>query len=94
MGMSCKWVYMPSLDILMFFSLILYLSLLLTLFVDGIKSNNKLVWILMMAFVGYALQAFLNIRVNTVAPTFYIIIGMMAGLISQEKVKVKIKEVV
>ena len=76
------------------FSLILYLSLLLTLFVDGIKSNNKLVWILMMAFVGYALQAFLNIRVNTVAPTFYIIIGMMAGLISQEKVKVKIKEVV
>ena len=48
----------------------------------------------MMAFVGYALQAFLNIRVNTVAPTFYIIIGMMAGLISQEKVKVKIKEVV
>ena len=75
------------------FSLILYLSLLLTLFVDGIKSNNKLVWILMMAFVGYALQAFLNIRVNTVAPTFYIIIGMMAGLISQEKVKAKIKEV-
>lgn len=75
------------------FSLILYLSLLLTLFVDGIKSNNKLVWILMMAFVGYALQAFLNIRVNTVAPTFYIIIGMMAGLISQEKVKGKIKKV-
>lgn len=74
------------------FSLILYLSLLLTLFVDGIKSNNKLVWILMMAFVGYALQAFLNIRVNTVAPTFYIIMGMMAGLISQEKVKTKIKK--
>ena len=75
------------------FSLILYLSLLLTLFVDGIKSNNKLVWVLMMAFVGYALQAFLNIRVNTVAPTFYIITGMLAGLISQEKVKEKIKKV-
>ena len=75
------------------FSLILYLTLLLVLFTDSIKSNNKLVWILMMAFVGYALQAFLNIRVNTVAPTFYIIIGMIAGLISQEKVKVKIKGV-
>lgn len=75
------------------FSLILYLSLLLTLFVDSIKSNNKLIWVLMMAFIGYALQAFLNISVNTVAPTFYIIMGMMAGLISQEKVKGKLKKV-
>lgn len=71
------------------FTLILYLGLLLILFIDSIKSNNKLVWILMMAFVGYALQAFLNISVNTVAPTFYIIMGMTSGLISQEKVKVK-----
>ena len=75
------------------FSLILYLGLLLTLFVDGIKSNSKLVWVLMMAFVGYALQAFLNIRVNTVAPMFYIIMGIMVGLISQEKVKGKSKKV-
>ena len=54
---------------------------------------NKLIWVLMMAFIGYALQAFLNISVNTVAPTFYIIMGMMAGLISQEKVKGKLKKV-
>lgn len=70
------------------FSLVLYLGLLLVLFIDGVKSNNKLVWVLLMAFVGYALQAFLNISVNTVAPIYFIIIGMMAGLISHEKVKV------
>ena len=75
------------------FTLISYLSLLLLLFIDGVKSNNKLIWVLMMAFIGYALQAFLNISVNTVAPTFYIIMGMMAGLISQEKVKGKLKKV-
>lgn len=75
------------------FTLISYLSLLLLLFIDGIKSNNKLIWVLMMAFIGYTLQAFLNISVNTVAPTFYIIMGMMAGLISQEKVKGKLKKV-
>lgn len=70
------------------FSLVLYLGLLLVLFVDGVRSNNKLVWILLVAFVGYALQAFLNIRVNTVALIYFIIMGMMAGLISKEKVKV------
>lgn len=75
------------------FTLNSYLSLLLLLFIDGVKSNNKLIWVLMMAFIGYALQAFLNISVNTVAPTFYIIMGMMAGLISQEKVKGKLKKV-
>lgn len=75
------------------FTLISYLSLLLLLFIDGVKSNNKLIWVLMMAFIGYALQAFLNISVNTVAPTFYIIMGMMAGLVSQEKVKGKLKKV-
>ena len=75
------------------FTLISYLSLLLLLFIDGVKSNNKLIWVLMMAFIGYALQAFLNISVNTVAPIFYIIMGMMAGLISQEKVKGKLKKV-
>lgn len=69
-------------------SLVLYLGLLLILFIDGIKSNNKLVWVLLMAFIGYALQAFLNISVNTVAPIYFIIIGMMAGLISKEKLKV------
>ncbi len=70
------------------FSLVLYLGLLLVLFTDGVRSNNKLVWVLLMSFIGYALQAFLNISVNTVAPIYFIIMGMMAGLISKEKVKV------
>ena len=75
------------------FTLLSYLIILFSLFIDGVKSNNKLVWVLMMPFIGYALQAFLNISVIFVAPTFYIIMGMMAGLISQEKVKEKIKKV-
>lgn len=69
------------------FTLLSYLVLLFNMLLDGIKSNNKLVWVLMMAFVGYALQAFLNISVIFVAPIFYIIMGMMAGLVSKEKVK-------
>jgi putative inorganic carbon (HCO3(-)) transporter len=75
------------------FTLLSYLIILFSLFIDGVKSNNKLVWVLMMPFIGYALQAFLNISVIFVAPTFYIIMGMMAGLISQEKVKGKLKKV-
>ena len=68
---------------------LLFGVLLFNLFIDGIKSNNKLVWILLFAFIGYALQAFLNISVINVAFIFYIIMGMLAGLITTEKKEVK-----
>lgn len=67
------------------FALVTYLLLFLNLFVDGIKSKNKTSWILLMSFIGYAAQAFLNISIITVAPIFYIIIGMLAASINHEK---------
>lgn len=72
------------------FHLIVYLVLLFNLFIDGIKSNNKLVWILLFAFIGYALQAFLNISVINVAFIFYMIMGMLAGLVNNEKSNEKV----
>ena len=72
------------------FHLIVYLVLLSNLFIDGIKSKNKLVWILLFAFIGYALQAFLNISVINVAFIFYMIMGMLAGLVNNEKLKKKV----
>ena len=67
------------------FACVYYLSLLLLLFVRGIKSKDKLVWILLFAFVGYVLQAFTNISVYNVAPFFFVVMGFMEGLIIKEK---------
>lgn len=72
------------------YTLVIYLLLLSSLFIDGIKSNNKLVWLLLAGIVGYALQAFLNISVVSVAPIFYMIMGMLAGLINIYKMKEKV----
>lgn len=68
------------------YTLVIYLVLLLNIFIDGIKSNNKLVWILLMPFIGYVLQAFLNISVVNVAPIFYMIMGMLCSLFSKKEV--------
>ncbi len=74
------------------FTLITYLSLLFNLFIDGIKSKNKLVWVLLMSFIGYAVQAFLNISSVLVAPIYFIIIGMLSGLIYKDKyIKMEVK---
>ena len=61
------------------FTLTTYLIFLLVLFVNGMKSKNKLSWVLLVSFVGYAIQAFLNISVITVAPIFYIIMGLFVA---------------
>jgi len=62
-----------------------YLLLLLLLFIKGVKSNNKLVWALLMAFIGYTIQNFTNISVVNVAPYFYMISGLMLGAINMKK---------
>ena len=72
------------------FTLVAYLILLMNLFIDGVMSNSKLVWILLIGFLGYALQAFMNISVINVAPFYYIIIGFLSGLVSKQKVKEKV----
>lgn len=68
------------------FTLITYLLLLLSMFIDGLKSKEKMAWVLLVGFVGYAIQAFMNISVTTVAPFYFIICGMLVGVIAKEKV--------
>lgn len=65
------------------FALITYLLFLINLFVDGMKSKSKLSWIFMIGFIGYAMQAFLNISVIGVAPVFYIIMGMFVSTLKK-----------
>lgn len=65
------------------FVLLAYLILLLSLFIDSIKSKKPLAWILMVGFIGYALQAFMNISVPRVAPFYFIVLGSLAGLVSK-----------
>ncbi len=67
------------------FSLLTYLTLLVLLFFKSLKSNNNLILILMISMCGYAWQAFLNIQTTRVAPFYFIVIGMLAGLINNEK---------
>ena len=62
------------------FSLLFYLTLLFLVFMRGIKSKDTLVWVLMFGFVGYAVQAFSNIRVYNMAPFFFVVMGILVGL--------------
>lgn len=64
-------------------ALILFLILLFIAFIKGIKCKNSFIFPIYMAFIGYSIQAFLNISVIDVAPYYYIILG----LIFSEKVE-------
>ena len=67
------------------FALITYLIILITIFFKGLKSKNNLIIVLLTGFVGYSLQAFLNISVVTVAPFYFIIMGLLVNQIQLEK---------
>lgn len=54
-----------------------YIILCLLTFIIGLKSKEKGVMILLCGFVAYSIQAFANISVITVAPKYYIIIGLI-----------------
>lgn len=58
-------------------ALILFLMLLFVVFLKGIKCKNSFLIPLYMAFIGYSVQAFLNISVIDVAPYYFIIIGLI-----------------
>ena len=72
-------------------ALILFLLLLLTVFIRGVKHKNNIIFPFCMAFVGYSIQAFFNISVIDVAPYYFIIIGLILSE-SNKKEVVKIKE--
>lgn len=68
------------------FALFTYLILLFNLFVDGIKSKDPLAWALLLGVIGYALQAFMNISVTTVAPFYFIVCGLLVSMVQSKKV--------
>lgn len=58
-------------------ALISFLTLLFIAFIKGIKCKNNFLTPIYMAFIGYSIQAFLNISVIDVAPYYYIILGLI-----------------
>ncbi len=58
-------------------ALILYLIINAILFIKGFKFKQTLEISLYACFVGYCVQAFVNISVIDVAPYFYIILGLL-----------------
>lgn len=74
------------------FSFVIYLILLFLLFFKSIiiiikKRNNVdcLFVALFMSFCGYCIQAFFNISVISVAPIFYIVMGLLCSLMEDDQ---------
>lgn len=70
------------------FSIIVYLSLLIIIFIKSFKkilvNKNKTDYLLptlFLCFICYCIQAFFNISIISVAPIFYIIMGILCSLI-------------
>lgn len=73
-------------------ALILFLVLLFVVFLKGIRNKNSFLIPLYMAFIGYSVQAFLNISVIDVAPYYFIIIGLIFSIQTEkENSKTKVK---
>lgn len=70
-------VYLHTLVSTGILGLIPYLLLCLLVFIKGLKSNDKLIILLLAGFVAYSIQAFSNISVIQVAPIYYVIMGLM-----------------
>lgn len=64
-------------------TLILYLVLCLICCLKSLKLKDELYISLFIAFVGYSIQAFANISVIDVAPTFFIIFGLLMAKLKQ-----------
>ena len=69
------------------FGIITYLLLCLLTFIKALKSKNKEVSILLGGFVTYSIQAFSNISVITVAPIYYVIIGLILSFTKNDNHK-------
>lgn len=75
------------------FALIIYLTVIGYIFFKGLKIKDTKYISLLMAFVAYCIQAFANISVVEVAPTFFAISGLVLGKIqSDQKIIKKVKE--
>ncbi len=67
------------------FSFIVYISWMIVVLVKGIKSKNKYVYLLLFGLIGYNIQGIFNINVIYVMPYYYILTGMMMGLIEGDR---------
>lgn len=82
-------VYLHTLVSTGILGLIPYLLLCLFVFIRGLKSNDKLILLLLAGFVAYSVQAFSNISVIQVAPIYYVMMGLI--LVSERNIK-KVKK--
>lgn len=67
-------------------ALTIFLVLLFLVFLKGIKYKDSLFTPMYMAFIGYSIQAFLNISVIDVAPYYYIIIGILLSKCEEKNI--------
>ena len=58
-------------------SLILFLIILFILFTFSIRVEDSITIALLIAFIGYSIQAFANISTIDVAPLYFIISGLL-----------------
>ena len=69
------------------FALTIYMIILGIIFFKGLKLKETIYISLLMAFIGYCIQAFANISVIEVAPSFYIICGLLLSKIQKNELK-------
>ena len=69
------------------FALIVYLVLMAIIFFKGLKIKEKIYISLLMAFIAYCVQAFANISVVEVAPTFFVICGLLLERIQKDRIR-------
>lgn len=74
------------------FSLLAYLSLLFTIFYLSIKkifkeknSKDYIFICLFLSFIGYSVQAFFNISIISVAPLYYVVLGLLSSELKPNK---------
>lgn len=67
------------------FGFVIYISWMIVIVVKGIKSKNKYVYLLLFGLIGYNIQGIFNINVIYVMPYYYILTGMMMGLIEGDR---------
>lgn len=71
--------------IFVFLTYMLFLGLI---FFKTIKSKDNLTLLLLFSFVGYSVQAFMNISIASVAPFNFIIMGLLINSLNKENSKI------
>lgn len=71
------------------FVFITYMTLLGLTFFKSIHSRNDLTLILLFGFIGYSVQAFMNISVTTVAPFYFIVMGLLVSTLDKKTYEIK-----